>query len=302
MESPGKSRGKTTSLPPILQRLRSENEQLRQQLRDYSSQLDSLITHMPRKSLNFHEIRQKELSNARKQLESYEKQLKDVQRAQSRISPTKFIDLESVLTVLTTEIKSKEATIRSLRRVEQDRSTALRSLSADSDSSLTLKAASSALRGARQSVLDVEREIQRGEETFKVMRGKIVDLEGKYKKIVETERENSDEPKQIPVETTDIRRKKETVETLDRKKCSEQVSYRREVMKAEETLVALNRELQESAGRLKEKEREGRVLALAVKEGSKSLQQLLKKVESLGSEVEVQSKSQAFLTEAQPQP
>ena len=301
MESPNKTKVRTSHatsvLPPAIQRLRTENEHLRQQLRDYSTQLDSLISNLPRKSLNLAEVHQKEVANAKKQLEMYEKQLKDLQKIQVRMSPTKFMDLESVLEAISKEIKAKEATIRSLRRVEQDRSSALRSLSADSESTSVLKAATSALRGARQSVIEVEREITRGEETHTTVAQKLLTLEGKYKRIVATERPESDEPKPIPADSGDITKQKTALKSLDKKKNSTQTAYRRDILQAEEQLALLKRELLEANTVLKDKEREARVLVLAVKEGSKSLQHFLKKVESLGSEVETQSKSQAFLTE-----
>lgn len=303
MESPTKPQARvshvSSPLPPVLQRLRSENEHLRQQLRDYSTQLDSLISQMPRKSLNLAEIHKKEVANARKQLEMYEKQLKDLQKTQSHMSPTKCIDLESVLEAISQEIKAKEANIRSLRRVEQDRSSALRSLSADSEGFSVLKAATSALRGARQSVGDVEREIARGEETYKTVTAKLLHLEGKYKEIVGIERVESDEPKAISVDSADISQRKAAVKDLDRKKNSSQSTYRRDIGKAEEQLALLQRELQTVHIALRDKEREGRVLALAVKESSKTLQNMLKKEQSLDSEVRSQSKSQAFLTETE---
>ena len=287
----------SSPLPPALQRLRSENEHLRQQLRDYSTQLDTLISQMPRKSLNLAEIHQKEVANARKQLEMYEKQLKDLQKLQSRMSPTKCMDLESVLEGISQEIKAKEANIRSLRRVEQDRSSTLQSLSAGNEGSSGLKAATSALRGARQSVLDIEREIARGEETHKTVAEKLLNLEGRYKEIVGVQRPESDEPKPISVDSGDISQQKVAVKGLDRKKNSSQSAYRRDIGRAEEQLALLQKELQTAHSSLRDKEREGRVLALAVKEGSKSLQNMLKKEESLEGEVENQSKSQAFLTE-----
>lgn len=304
MESPGKPPARDSSIfipPPALQKLRSQNEQLRQELRDLSTRLDELLSTYPKKTANTTVVRSKEVANARTQLEHHEKQLRELQRQQQLLSPTKLEDLQGVVDTIKQQIKTKETSNKSLRRLEKDRGTMLSALTEETGNYADLKGATDELRRTSRAVAEVEKEIQRGDEVHKTVCEKVTALEAVYKQIVsENGVQEDDEPKPLPVGDQDLSTIKAKCEQLEKKKAADQSSFRREVQSAEAQLALVQKQIAEAQAIVKEKERKSRILALAVKEASYNLKLTTKKNESMAaaikSEANAQETSSAFVT------
>ena len=290
----GKQVREAVFIPPqALQRVRNENEQLRIELRDLSKRLDEMLSSHPKKPQDPASIRSKELAIARSHLDHHEKQLKDLLRAQSLLSPTRVADLQAEVEELKARIREKEVGNKGLRRLEKERGGELNTLTEDSGAMAELKAAVDHTRRFQKAVSDLEKELIRGEETHKTVSNRVIELEAKYKEEMgrNAGHGEDEEPKPLPVGEQDLETIKKKVQALEKKRNADTAAYRHTLQSAESQLALLHKQLADAQTCCKDKERQSRVAVLAVKEVSYGLKVTQKKNESLSAAVKVTPKS-----------
>lgn len=279
--------------PQALHRVRNENEQLRAQLRELSTRLDDLLSSHSKKPLDPASIRLKEVTIARCQLDHHEKQLKDLLRAQVLLSPSRVTDLQREVEELKEQIRQKEVGNKGLRRLEKERGGELNTLTEDTGAMYELKSAVDNTRRFQKAVFDLEKELLRGEETHKAVSSRVIELEAKYKEEVNRTAAHAEdeEPKPLPVGEQDLETMKSKVHELERKRNADMTAFRQILQNSEAQFHLAQKQLMEAQTACKDKERQSRVAALAVKEASYALRIVQKKSENLTAALKATPKS-----------
>lgn len=285
----------TVFIPPqALQKVRLENDQLRLQLRQLSKRLDEFLSsHSHKATPDPASLRSKQLSIAQSQLSQYEKQLKDLIRFQAMLSPTRITDLQQECEELTRKIREKEGRNKEMRRLEKDRGEELSELTVDTGAMTELKKAMDNNRRVQKTVSDLESDLLRGEESFKTVSNRLLLLESKYKDEVNKSQlmNADDEPKPLPVLDKDLETVQNKLKSLEIRRNSEISEFRRNVQSAEAQWELVQQQLNTEKNALKEKERETRVVNLAVKEACFALKLVEKKNGSLNAALKTTPKS-----------
>jgi len=279
--------------PQALQRVRNENEQLRAQLRELSLRLDDLLASHSKKPLDPASIRLKEVTIARSQLDHQEKQLKDLLRAQALLSPSRVADLQREVADLNEKIRQKEVGNKGLQRLEKERGGELNTLTEDTGAMHELKSAADHTRRFQKAVSDLEKELLRGDETHKTVSARVVELEAKYREEVgrSAVHAEDEEPRPLPVGQQDLEAMQGKVQTLERKRNADMTALRTALHNSEAQLALVQKQLVEAQAVCRDKERQSRVAALAVKEASYALKLVQRKSDSLTAALKVTPKS-----------
>jgi len=267
-------------LDPVtaIDRLRKQNEKLRNELRVLSKALDEALDKQKkqeRQRARAHTLEkpsnetERELEVTFNKINKYKREIASMKKQlDGNLNESKITDLENQSTYLNKRIQELESENKALQKIEKEQNKALMNFESAGHPE-KLSSLKEEIRSLKDTYKELVTKQKEDEKVLKEKHEKCVDLEEKCRKLkslVKQKKQEEDEPKPPEVTEQDILELENKIKETEQKKKEEEARLKKRVRDLETQIRDSKHNIEQLNIKLKEKDQECRLSMLKIKE------------------------------------